>query len=136
MDAYNASGNSDNFQGGCAGDCYQPTLPLQTDPNAPTVTNWQVNGGGAYTYASKVQYALSASESPSGIAAYALANDGSTWTTTTVGSCTVGQVVACQGSLSATGTWTLTPDPVPRRCGRVSRAPLGSGRRRSRRLCT
>ena len=111
VDAYNASGNSDAFQGGCAGDCYQPTLPLQTDPNAPTVTSWQVNGGGAYTYASKVPYSLDASESPSGIAAYALSNDGSTWTTTTLGGCSIGQVTPCQGSLSATGTWTLVPGP-------------------------
>ena len=111
VDAYNASGNSASFQGGCGGDCYTPTLPLQTDPNAPTVTSWQVNGGAAYTYASKVSYALDASESPSGIAAYALSNDGSTWTTTTVGGCTVGQVAACQTSLAATGTWPLTPGP-------------------------
>ena len=111
VDAYNTSGNSDSFQGGCAGDCYQPTLPLQTDPNAPTVTSWQINGGGAYTYGSTVPYALDAAESPSGIAAYALSNDGSTWTTTTVGGCTVGQVAACQTSLAATGSWTLTPGP-------------------------
>ena len=111
VDAYNTSGNSDSFQGGCAGDCYQPTLPLQTDPNAPTVTSWQVNGGAAYTYGSKVPYALDAAESPSGIAAYALSNDGSTWTTTTVGGCIVGQVAACQTSLAVTGTWTLTPGP-------------------------
>ena len=111
VDAYDASGSSASFQGGCAGDCYQPTLPLQTDPNAPVVTAWSVNGGGAYTYAATVPYNLQATESPSGIAAYALSNDGSTWTTYGVAGCTVGQVAACGSFLSATGTWTLTPGP-------------------------
>lgn len=111
VDAYNASGNSDNFQQGCGGDCYQPTLPGQTDPNAPLVSSWSINGAGAYTYSSTVSFGLDATESPSGIAAYALSNDGSTWTTFAVGGCSVGQVAACGSTLSATGTWTLTPGP-------------------------
>ena len=111
VDAYNASGNSDAFQGGCAGDCYQPTLPLQTDPNAPTVTSWSLNNGSAYTYASQVSYSLAASESPSGIAAYALSNDGNSWTTVAVAGCGARQVASCQASLLARGNWSLTPGP-------------------------
>jgi hypothetical protein len=88
-----------------------PTLPLQTDPNAPVVTSWSVNNGGTYTYASKVSFSLDATESPSGIAAYALSNDGGAWTTYGEGGCTVGQVAACQSTLAATGTWTLPPGP-------------------------
>ncbi len=111
VSAYNASGDSAMGGNPCAFNCYMPTLPLQTDPNAPVVTDWQVNNGGAYTYAGSVPYTLDASESPSGIAAYALSNDGSTWTTYAVSGCTVGQAAACQGSLSASGTWDLSPGP-------------------------
>ena len=111
VDAFNASGSSADFQQGCGGDCYQPMLPLQTDAGAPTVTSWQVNGGAAYTYASKVSYALSATESPSGIAGYALSNNGTTWTQEDLGNCTVGQVFPCMQSASFGATWTLTPGP-------------------------
>jgi hypothetical protein len=58
-----------------------------------------------------VTVTLQASESPSGIAAYALSNDGATWTTTAVSGCTVGQVAACGSSLDAQVPWTLTPGP-------------------------
>ena len=112
VDAYNASGNSDAFQGGCAGDCYQPTLPLQTDPGAPTVTDWSVNGGAAYTYSSTVPYTLTAAEGTSGIATHALSNNGSTWTQ--IGNndgCVVGQVAPCSTILNSAGTWALTPGP-------------------------
>jgi len=111
--AYNASGSSASFQvpGQSASSYYQPTLPLQTDPNAPVVTNFTLNNGGAYTYSSTVAYSLSAAEGTSGIAAYALSNDGTTWTTTVFSGCTVGQIAPCQGSLSTSGMWTLLPGP-------------------------
>ncbi len=115
VSAYDASGNSSTaspgYACGQAGECQTPTLPLQTDPNAPTITGWSLNGGGAYTYTSTVSFSLSAAEGTSGIAAYALSNDGSTWTTTGVGGCAVGQAAPCQTTLSASGNWTLLPGP-------------------------
>ncbi len=115
VSAYNASGNSataaPGYACGQSGECATPTLPLQTDPAAPTVAAWELNGGGAYTYGRVVPFSLDAAESPAGVAAYALSNDGATWTTTGVSGCTVGQAAPCGGSLQATGTWTLTPGP-------------------------
>lgn len=115
VSAYNGSGNSVTYEvpgtSAPSGDYYEPTLPLQTDPNAPTITNFSLNGGGQYTYAQSVPWAMSATESPSGIAAYAMSPDGVTWTTTGVSGCTVGQVAACGGTLSASGTWQLSVGP-------------------------
>jgi len=112
VSAYNASGDSAMGGNPCDGGyCYQPTLPLQTDPGAPSVSSFSVNGGAPYTYAQQDAFSLDATEGTSGIAAYALSNDGTTWTTTAVGGCTVGQVAACQATLSASGTWGLTPGP-------------------------
>jgi len=85
--AYNGAGSSAMYQvpGSGASSYYMPTLPLQTDPAAPTITAWGVNGGGGYTYASTAPpFSLDA--------AYALSNDGSTWKTTAVSGCAVGQV--------------------------------------------
>ena len=110
VSAYNASGNSGDGWNCNGPNCgWSPTLPLQTDPNAPTITGFKLNNGGPYTYGQTVPFGLSATESLSGIAAYALSNDGVTWTTTNV--CTVGQVAACQNDLVTSGNWTLTPNP-------------------------
>jgi hypothetical protein len=115
VSAYNASGNSATYEvpGSSApiGDYYEPTLPLQTDPNAPTISSFTLGSGGEYTYAQNVPWSLSATESPSGIAAYAMSGDGITWKTVDVSGCTVGQVAACQTSLSESGTWALSPGP-------------------------
>jgi len=111
--AYNGAGSSAGFQvpGQSASSYYEPTLPLQTDPAAPTITGWSVNDGGGYTYSSTVSVNLDAAEGTSGIAAYALSNDGSTWKTTAVAACTLGQVAPCGTSLVASGKWTLLPGP-------------------------
>ena len=113
--AYNAAGSSARFQvpgsSAPASSYYEPTLPLQTDPAAPTITNWSLNGGAAYTYSSTVSFSLAAAEGTSGIAAYALSNDGSTWQTTALSGCAVDQVAPCRTSLSTGGVWTLLPGP-------------------------
>ena len=111
--ARNAAGSSASYQvpGTSARSYYEPTLTLQTDPASPTITAWSVNDGGAYTYAQTVDYSLTASAGASGIAAYALSNDGSTWQSTALPGCVVGQVAACRTQVIASGTWTLLPGP-------------------------
>lgn len=114
--ASNAGGSSAAYQVPGSSDLsyYAPTLPLQTDPGAPTITAWSVNDGGGYTAAGAVSFQLNAVESPSGVAAYALSNDGSTWRTTDVPGCVVGQSPACSTTLAAAGDWQLLPGPGPK----------------------
>ncbi len=116
--AYNGAGSSATYQvpgsSAPASSYYEPTLPLQTDPAAPTITAWSVNGGAGYTYASTVPFKLDAAEGTSGIAAYAMSNDGFTWKTTVVSGCAVDQVTPCGTALSASGNWTLLPGPGSR----------------------
>lgn len=115
VSAYNTTGNSASEPPGYAcgqpGECQTPTLPLQTDPAAPTITGWSVNNGGAYTYSGTVPFNLTAVEATSGVAAYALSNDGLTWTTTPISGCTVGQASACPAGATADGSWPLLPGP-------------------------
>ncbi len=116
VSAYNAAGDSSVSPGGtdpCSGvardRCLRPVLPLQTDGAAPTVTTLQIDGGTSTTYRSEVTLTLAASESPSGVAAVGLSNDGVNWSDIAVPGCTVGQVAACAGSWSGEVPWTLTP---------------------------
>lgn len=115
VSALDASGNSATFQlpgtSAPSGDYYEPTLPLQTDPNAPTIAALSAGNANGYAYGPHVTVSLLAAESPSGIAAYALSNNGTSWTTTAVSGCTVGQVAACGASLDGSASWTLTPGP-------------------------
>jgi len=114
--AYNGAGSSATYQvpGSGASSYYMPTLPLQTDPAAPTITASGVNGGGGYTYSATVPFSLDAAEGTSGIAAYTLSNDRFTWKTDAVSGCAVGQVAPCETSLAAHGNWTLLPGPGPK----------------------
>lgn len=116
VSAYNAAGDSnitattDNPCTAVARDqCYEPTLPLQTDPNVPSIATFQINGGAARTYQAQVNLTLDASEAPSGVAAYALSNDGSQWTTVDIAGCAVHQVIACDRTWGETVPWTLAP---------------------------
>ena len=116
ISAYNASGNSASFAPGgyaCSQPtaCQTPTLPLQTDAAAPEVTAWTINGGGAYTYSGSVSFSLGAADAVSGVAAYALSNDGSVWALTDVAGCVAGQATPCGATLAATGSWALAPGP-------------------------
>lgn len=114
--AYNAAGSSAAFQApGAWGPAdYQPTLPLQTDPSPPTLLAWSLGGGSGSGAAPGIRFRLQASEDLSGIAAYALSNDGLNWTTTTVTGCTVGQVAPCAATLAVSGSWALAPGPGTR----------------------
>lgn len=116
VSAYDASGDSATFAPGgdpcaSAAACVTPTLPLQTDGAAPQITAWTLGLGGAYASGASVPFTLDAVERPSGIAAYALSDDGSAWTVTAVPGCAVGGVAACSSTLRAAGSWTLPPGP-------------------------
>ncbi len=116
VSAYNAAGdsnitvaNDDPCTALASDECYEPTLPLQTDPSAPTISTFQINGGAQDTYQAQVNLTLDASESPSGVAAYALSNDASNWTTVDLAGCTIHQVAACGTTWGSTVGWTLSP---------------------------
>ena len=111
--ASNASGDSASYQapGTVATSAYVVTPPLQTDPGTPVIRSFTLQGGSISTYASAVSFTLSAAESTSGVAAYALSNDGVVWVPTALAGCEVGQSASCAHSLVTQGRWQLTPGP-------------------------
>ncbi len=111
--AANASGNSASYQkpGTAATSAYVVTPPVQTDVRRPVVDEFRLQHGATSTYATTVRFSLSAIESPSGIAAYALSNDGVMWSTSSVAGCVVGQVASCARALTTNGQWQLGAGP-------------------------
>lgn len=113
--AYNSAGSSAAYQspGGSAPltSYFEPILPLQTDAGAPMIGTWRVNHGDAYTYGASIPFSLTASETVSGVAAYALSNDGTDWAVTALAGCQVGQPAACSPTLTARGIWTVLAGP-------------------------
>ena len=115
VSAYDASGDSASFvpPGRALSSDYAPTLPAQTDPGVPNIVEFALRSGNdnGYAFGPAIGFALDATESPAGVAAYALSNDGSTWKLIPVAGCAVGQVAACAATLDAHGTWDVSAGP-------------------------
>lgn len=111
VSALDASGDSAGSEPCGHGACRSLTLPLQTDPEPPLITRFELAGGGQDTYGRQVDYRLQASESPAGVAAWALSNDDEHWVTHRVSGCAPHGVRACPQNLTATGPWSLTFGP-------------------------
>lgn len=77
VSAYNGSGESPYSEP------WKPTLPEQTDPNAPTGVTVRVNDGAEQTGGTRVRVTVTAQDDNSGLSSVQLSNDGSDWTDVT-----------------------------------------------------